>query len=67
VQTLVVQAPVDLSYVSPCCGLAATRIASSVREGYRRHCASGVNLLTFDAIPSAEFRQAGHVTVIVAF
>ena len=41
--------------------------ASSVREGCGRHRASGVNLLTFDAIFVAELRFAVHVAVIVAF
>jgi hypothetical protein len=41
--------------------------ALSVREGYGRHRASGVNLLTFDAISPAEPRFAVHIAVIVAF
>jgi hypothetical protein len=41
--------------------------ASSVREGCGRHRASGVNLLTFDAIFVAELRFVVHVAVIVAF
>ena len=41
--------------------------ALSVREGCWRHRASGVNLLTFDAISPAELRFAVHIAVIVAF
>ena len=41
--------------------------ALSVREGCGRHRASGVNLLTFDAISPAELRFAVHIAVIVAF
>jgi hypothetical protein len=41
--------------------------ALSVREGCGQHRASGVNLLTFDAISPAEPRFAVHIAVIVAF
>ena len=41
--------------------------ASSVREGCGRHRASGVNLLTLDAISPAESRRGVHMAVIVAF
>jgi hypothetical protein len=40
---------------------------SSLREGWGRHLASGVNLLTFDAIPKDEPRCSVLGTLIVAF
>ena len=40
--------------------------ALSVREGCGRHRASGVNLLTFDAMSPADLHFAVHLAVIVA-